>query len=538
MRKFLILTGMSAVGLASFAQTSEPTVIEDALIHSLSPNGKYAVSFGTAGMRIFDLETGEEFTQPSDFGYELYDPGLTKCVSNDGVVIASDMTDESAVYRKGGEWHYLLGLEGVSLSNYPQAITADGSRICGTVGLAPTSYDEDSLMQGPCVWNAEGDGYGSPVLLPHPDRDFLGNVPQYITAIDMSEDGKTIIGQIRDSYGLFNYPIVYREDANGDWSYEIPHADLMNPDNLEIIPFPGVGPVMPQYETFMTQEEIDAYKEVYQNWIISGCVDPYPEYYEFMTPEEIAEYNKAADEYNALATVYNEKLDAWSTCLDTIMASSPGYEFNAVHISPDGKTYGSTIVTESEDDGFGWVRSYDRSVWLFELDSDRIFKYEKDEDLNLYYIANDGIALATTLAGSVSQSNVLQNGEVISMESWMGSKAPAYSSWMDENMVFPFENYVWNEELGYYDVVYEEVLMTGRATSTPDLSVVALSVQNVWDEMDDGNAYIFDMKVGTGVESVTPAIDGQVIYDLSGRKLNSANAPGIYIINGEKKVVR
>lgn len=538
MKRFLLLSGVSAISIAALAEVSGPRIVEDAIIHSISPNGKYAVSFGTAGMRIFDLESGEEYTRPSEYGYEMYDPGLTKCVSDNGIIVASDMMDETPVYWRNGEWRPLPIPEGSTYTNYPQAITADGRRICGTVGLAPTSYDEDALMQGPCIWNAEGDGFGQPVLLPHPEKDFLGTIPQYITAIDMSEDGKTIIGQIREASGMFSYPIIYKEDSEGEWSYEIPHADLMNPNNIEVIPFPGEGPIMPHYEVFMTPAEIEAYNDALNEYYDSGYTLPYPEYPQFMTPDEIEEYNKAIDEYNELAEVYNEKFYAWVNCMESLVASSPGYEYNAVQISPDGKSYGCTISTESENSGIGWGPSYDRSVWIFDLESDKITKYEKDGNLNLYYIANGGVALANTLSGSVSNSYVLQTGEVVDMKTWIGGKSPAYVSWMEENMVFPYYDYVYNEELDYYEEVMQEEVMTGRATSTPDLSVMALSVVNTWDYMNDGNAYIFNMNVESNVGSIRPATDEQTIYDLSGRKLKNATAPGIYIINGEKRVVR
>ena len=161
MKRFLLLSGVSAISIAALAEVSGPRIVEDAIIHSISPNGKYAVSFGTAGMRIFDLESGEEYTRPSEYGYEMYDPGLTKCVSDNGIIVASDMMYETPVYWRNGEWHPLPRPEGSTYTNYPQAITADGRRICGTVGLAPTSYDEDALMQGPCIWNAEGDNSAS-----------------------------------------------------------------------------------------------------------------------------------------------------------------------------------------------------------------------------------------------------------------------------------------------------------------------------------------------------------------------------------------
>lgn len=533
-----MITGVSAISLAAFADVPDPKIIDDAIIHSISPNGKYAVSMAAAGMRIFDFETGEEFTEVSEYGYEMYDAGQTKCVSNNGIIVGIS-SNGAPVYWKGGEWYNLPLPDDATYSNLAQAITPDGSRICGSVGVGRFSYEEDVLMQAPCVWNAEGDEYGKPLMLPHPDYDFAGRVPQYITAIDMSADGKTIIGQVRDATGMINYPIIYKEDEKGEWTFEIPYADLINPDKLDIVSWPGDGPIQPQYESFMTPDEIEAYIKAYNDYVASGYQLPYPDYPDFMTAEEIEEYNKAVDEYNEVADVYNEKLDQYFEFMDGVSSSTPAYAFNSVRISPDGKTFGCTITVEGERDPMSWGPApTENSAWLFDLTSDKISKYEKNGDLNLYYIADDGIGIATTLAGTASNSFLLQNEEVIDMVDWMNSKNPEYASWIKENMVFPYEGEVLNEETGEYEFVEMDVLMSGRAATTPDLSIMALSVENVWDFMDDGIAYIFDMKAGDGVESIRPAAKEKTIYDLSGRKLKNASAPGIYIINGEKKVVR
>ena len=526
------------MSLVAFAEVPEPTVIEDAIIHAISPNGKYAVSMGMKGIRIFNLETGEDYSKETEWGYEMYEAGQTKCVSDNGIVVAISQ-ESQPVYWKDGEWYDLPLPETALFSNLAQAITPDGKRICGSIGVAGISYDDDVLMQAPCIWNANGDGYQMPVMLPHPEFDFAGRVPQYITAIDISADGKVIIGQVRDATGMICYPIVYKENESGEWSYEIPYENLINPNHVEILPFPGDGPMMPQCESFMTPDEIDAYMKAYDDYVNSGYQLPYPEYADFMSAAEIEEYNKAVDEYNALAEAYNEKFYAYVESMEEIMATTPAYEFNSVRISPDGKTFGCTIQVEGESDPMAWGRpAIENTVWMFDLTADKITKYEKDGDLNLYSIVDDGIGIATTLAGTASNSFILNNGETTDMVTWMNSKVPEYASWIKENMVFTYEDFVYNEELEEYEMVEKEVLMTGRAAATSDLSIVSLSVQNIWDFMDDGVAYVFDMKSGTNVNSVCPSTTEKTIFDLYGRKLNNVSAPGIYIINGKKRIVR
>ena len=538
MKKMLLLTGLSASYAAMSAAVTEPNVIEDALICSISPNGNYAVSQGSNGLRIFNLITGEEYSPTGEDGYAEYYVGDGKCVSNNGIVVGSTPTSVYPEYWKDGEWHYLPVPSYAQTSNYAQAINADGSRMCGNIRIAGMGGDGDVLMVVPCVWNAEGDGYGMPVLLPHPDLDYAERIPQYITAIDISSDGKVVVGQIRDAQGLLNYPIIYRENENGEWSYEIPHEDLINPDKLEIVPYPGVGPVIPQFETFMTPDEIDAYTEAFNEYINSGTTIPCPEYWDYMTLDEIAAYNQAVEEYNEKALEYNKRFEAWAKFIMGIAATSPDYAFNQVRISADGKTIGCTVQADGEIDPMTGSPSIENSVWLFDLTSDKITKYGKNGDLNIFYIADNGVGIGTTSAGTISDSYILQDGETIDIITWMNSTQPTYVSWINDNMYFPYEQMIYNEATGNYDLVYGEAVMTGRATATPDLSMISLSVQNVWDGMDDGLACIFDLKGGTRVESVCPTMEEKTIYDLSGRKLRNVVAPGIYIINGEKKVVR
>ncbi|MDE6547523.1 MAG: hypothetical protein K2L22_00865 [Muribaculaceae bacterium] len=538
MKKIFLFFSLTALSLSGYAELSDPVVIEDASIKSISPNGKYAVSQGSSGLRILDFTQANENSKFKESDYEEYYAGDGNCVSDNGVVVASTPTNTNAQYWKDGTWHSLPSPSYARTSNHAQGISADGSRICGTLRVAGMGGAEDVLMVVPCIWNAEGNGYGSPVILPHPDFDFSNSVPQYITAIDISADGKVIVGQIRDVCAL-NYPIIYKENESGEWSFEIPYEYLINPDHLEAVPFPGDGPIMPQFESFMTQEEIDAYNEVYQEYVSSGYQIPCPEYWEFMSPQEILAYNEAADEYNEKAIAYNEKFYAWADFVYAVANSSPNYAFNQVRISPDGKTIGSTVIVEGDNiDPLTGFPKVDNSVWLLDLTSDKIGKYNKDGDLNIYYIANDGVGIATTSPGTVCNSYILENGEAIDIVTWMNSKVPAYASWINENMVFPYEEEVYDDKTGNYDFIYKEGVMTGRATATPDFSMISLSVQNIWDYMDDGMAYVFDLKGADGVETVRPASDEMTIYDLSGRKLKNAKAPGIYIINGEKKVVR
>lgn len=545
MKKTLLLCGAAVVSASAYAlDFPTPKTFEDAFIYAMSPNGKYAISHvDYVGVRIFDLEAGSE-VEYSDGDNNMYSVGQGKCISNNGILVGS--TDfVNAEYWKDGEWYMLPVPDSAVNTNLAQAISADGSRICGSIGVSGMSVDEDVLMQAPCVWNAKGDGYDDPIMLPHPALDFTGRVPQYITAIDMSADGKVIVGQITDAVGTVRYPIVYKEGANGEWSYVIPHENFLKPEGVVFPEFPGDGPIQPSQEQFMTPDELNAYIEALNKYYEAGDWDaPYPTYEEHMTDAEIAAYEYALEEYEEKHAAWYEKFNAWFTLYDECTSKIPGYVFNTVRMSPDGKTFGCTIG-KNDSEGGGFFMGYSMyNVWVFDIDSEAITKYEQLQDLNLTCMANNGVVLAgTSFNADKSSAYVLHDGLVDNAYYWMSKKCLPFASWMNENMRFSYEYFEQGEDGSWIPSLMEDVLMTGRPMATPDLSVIAFSVPNVWDGMTVADAYIFDLEAyrqyeEAGVKAVAPADNENVIYDLSGRKLNSASAPGIYIINGEKKIVK
>lgn len=514
------------------ADVPEPKSFSDAYFYAISANGEWGVSPLSSSISVYNFVTGQVDEWTDDEAYPT--TGVGKCISNSGILVGS--TDGIyPEYFKDGSWY---GLEEPGEGGCANAITPDGSRICGSITVSGVSLDGDALMQAPVVWNATADGYGTPVRLPYPEFDITGRIPQYVTAADISDDGKKVIGQVLDAVGGFKYPIVYTEDADGNWSYELVHPELYTFEGLEFPEHPGECPANPDAKSYLTEEGLAEYNEAYQAFIDSGYDwSLYPDAVDFLTEEGLAEYNAAKEKFNAEYDVWSEADYAWWDVYDQFTSAAPDIVFNSVRISPDGNSWAYTVKYADPMDL--WEPST-YNVWVFDMNSDKITKYDQTTDLNLMYLGNDA-ALASTSLGNVSDSYVLKDGECENIYDWMNKKSPVYASWMSDNMRHDYTWYVENEETWEYEEVeYEDVLMTGRAVATPDLSVVALSVQNVWDYMTEFDAYLFDINAGTsGVGSVRPESDGEkVIFDLSGRKLNSATAPGIYIINGKKQVVR
>lgn len=537
MNKFLLLATIPALGFSAIAdEIPDPKVIVNSNAYYMSPNARYMVSDGYVNLQIFDLVSGQsyDYTEGSPAGH--YEAGLGRCISDNGIVLSL-----GGQYWKDGKWTALKAPSSARYGCMGSSITPDGRRICGIAGMYSMGADDaDRLRDAPFIWNWDEskEDFGQPVKLPYPDKDFTGRIPQMVTAIDISADGKTVVGQVMTAAGNVQYPIIYREDESGEWSYEIPDRKALYPEGYVFPEYPaGDAPTLPSFETYMSQAEVTAYNEAYNAYINSGYVLPEPQYQDYMTPSEVEEYEQAMAEYTKEYEDWSAKFNAWISAYYRIASSIPEFQFNSIRISPDGKTYANTVLVEEEIGNTGDFRQLSY-IYVFDIETGAVTKYEQQDAFVLTYLGNDGVALAVTNLLAEPQSYVLSEGECIDMRTWITTRIPQYDSWMEENMLQGIEVAEFDPELGEEVITYKEMVLTGRACASPDLSVITLGVTNVWDFMDEGNSYVFDMKYGLGVSSVCPDQCERSVYDLSGRKLKNADAPGIYIINGEKKAVR
>lgn len=529
MKNFFLFACLASVGISAMAaEVPEPTYLDNAFIYALSPNGNYAVSAGVFSLKIYNLTNGQVDEYFDETGMAVPYCGIGNCVSDNGIVVGS--TDgENAQYWKEGVWYDLQVPTNALPGCLSNAITPDGSRICGSIAVSGISFESDALMQAPVIWNATADGFGEAVELPCPERDFTGRVPQYVTATDISADGKTVIGQVVNATGMFFYPIIYKEDAEGKWSYEIVNEDKLIPEGLEFPAYPGESPTQPTAEQFMTEEESAAYEQAYQEWVLSGYVLDYPDPVNFLSPEKKAEYDAAMEAYKGEYEQWENDFNAWFGVFDACLERNPNFIFNSIKISPDGKYFAGTVEVANPDPyGISFM-----NVWVGDVATGEYVIYDQNEDLNVTYLANDGVALASTSVNTPSNSFVLKNGQCETMFYWMAKQCIDYAAFMKDNMTIDVEDWETGEVIPEF--------MSGRAVGTPNLETVALTMQNVWDYMTDGEAFVFPVEAGhiAGVDDIN--VDNKeetVIYDLAGRKLNNVVAPGIYIVNGEKKVIR
>lgn len=163
-----------------------------------------------------------------------------------------------------------------------------------------------------------------------------------------------------------------------------------------------------------------------------------------------------------------------------------------------------------------------------------------EQPLITSFMAADGTMFAATSIYEASKSFVTKGETLIPLEEWLAGVSEESAEWMDENMRFSYEE-VDPETYEYIPV--ENALLSGIATATPDMKIIATYVMNVWDYETVCDLYVFDLRDlsglnSIGVSEIEAAENNSGIYDLSGRKLNAITAPGLYIVNGKKALVK
>lgn len=541
MKKLFLLSAAALAGVAiASAEAPEPLHLSNACINKIAPNGTLGVSQGySSGVQIFDLVSGNKlFEIPGDEIVNIgVGVGVGNGISNTGMVLLS--TDGFlAEYWKDGEIYTLDYPDEAIGNNSANGITPDGKRICGYVGVyAAADSQDDVLMNVPCIWNEEGENeYSKPIVLPHPTKDLTGRVPQYVMANFISEDGKTILGSMVDCVGNMSVPLIWKEDADGKWSYEIVHEELYKHEDIVFPEFAGdFDGDYPWTGNFMTEEELAAFEEA-ENAYYNGLTDEYPNPADYMTAEEIAAFNAYVDEYNTWAEAFNN----WYGVYELFCDACPKFDMNSFMMSANGKFMATSVATPI-DDPFAWFTTFSYAPWVFDLTTGDITKYADSGSIMATYVANDGAVLGTDADFEHYQQSafIIENGKCSSMNAWIGAKVPAYETWITENMTFEVYGGYWDDELDEFVDTVDEVTMTGVPTATPDLSKIGLWIENSWDYMTEAEAFLFDIQGGTvGVGSVATEAEGKVIYDLSGRQLKEITAPGIYVINGKKVIVK
>lgn len=481
MKKTLLLFVSMLMATAVMAQVTRHH--DGFYFDKMSPNGKWVASqnIGSVFIYIQDSDEYVEYAASPDAVTEYYATGIGNCISNNGILVGST-NDATCAYWQDGQWTPLLVKEENAALNMAHGITPDGSRIVGQVGGSGLNmYSE--IMVKPVYWdrNAEG-GYDSYQPLPCPTTDFCGRKPQYITAIAVSDDGKTVIGQIVDWSGFFIYPIIYTQDNEGVWSYRTIDEGVLYPEGTQFAPWPGE---MPDPKEYMTEEELAEYLEAmneymielekYNNGEISTCPsEPVAEDYIF---EYYNEYSSAMHEYaelyNNFEAVFNEVM--YNSC----------FIFNNVYLSGNGRYYSTTI--EGVDASNPLAPKVTRTPCRIDLENgDAIVSVEGVQDMIASSAMNDGRFVVQSPARAYARSSyiVSEDGKTLTpFVDYISAIDNATGEWI-KNLCF-FQVIVPTEfdEYGYpINYQYVDSIVSGSVYCNSEGTVFGSFMYDEWSE--------------------------------------------------------
>lgn len=534
MNKTLLLLAAAAAATPAFGAIKAPVIYDNASFYCISANGQYAVSEIYGTLIVYNLKDNSETAYEADDTH-YYGVGHGRCMTADGNIIIGNTTEAcDAAYCEAGEWKQ-LNVPDPEKTNLSNAVTPDGKRICGTIGNHQMTISEDVLMEAPVYWDRQEDGsYGECHLLPYPEKDFFGETPQYVTAINLSDDGKVIVGLVTDCSGAMLYPIVYTQADNGEWSYSLPTKDLFNPDNLPAAKKPGDGPMRPSEEQFMTEEEIAAYQEALQAYYDSGYnQELYPKYENYMTEEEKAAFDEAFAAYETEQAAWQEQSDAWYAYFDQVLATSPSFVFNNIMVSPDGKTIASTLIeTKENDDPLSYPPFFEVYIpATIDIATGALTKHESEKSIIVSCMAADGTIMAATEQGSIpSEGFIIKDGTITPLTDYLNAISPEYGVWLKENMTHEvMTDYVYDEDLDDYVEVYEEVTFTGIPVATPDMKVLAFWNDCPWDMMGFAQSVVIDLTEEAGISAAEADKAAKVAIDADGNLTVGANVVSVTV---------
>lgn len=536
-KTLLFVFSMLATAVAATAQTLD--FFENMQIQKMSNDAKILVATdNTRTFVAYDADKGEYDIIESTYDPELdyYSPSVTigfgRAFDNKNRMVGAYDECTPAIYDHG-EWIFLpIDDEVHKAGHISQAddITPDGKRICGGIGQSKFGLDE-AIMLLPAIWDQNADGsYSMYKILPHPEKDFTGRVPQYITARSISEDGKTIVGQIVDYSGFWPMPIVYREGADGEWSYEILGEDLVY--NKET-----VWPEWPTEPTFdprdyMTDEEKAAYEQALIDH--EAAVDAYwtaiwageeAEYPEDVDPADFASDPNYASDYiaylEAQAAYYEAQGNFFDMLYDPANVYGPSFEFNDVCMSPDGKYYATTLISEGESDPGSWFPKMNLAPIRFDLTDNSYALSTYTEALPTAVLADGTVICADNINSYGDVSRWTLDGETETLLSYLERTNPEAANLVKDKMTYTLAKYDENWEV----VPGDEVTLMGSAIASTDGSIYAGWIMNNFYDAGDWlvNGYVLDLRNATAikamdmssakaVEYTVTGLDGAVIY--------------------------
>lgn len=538
MKKFYSL-GVAAIALAAaaspqstaFAQSAsvDPEIIPEFYSLKMSNDGKILIS-QTSGESMSVYYRADESMKE----YELCSRGLGNSITDNGTIVGGTLEDKAFIITDG-VMTTPKSLSGYAFCNL-HGITPDGTRICGLVNNPKSggSDDETQLMYLPMYVDVTAGEVSEPVILPYPEKDFVNLTPQYCTAIWISDDGRTILGQVIDNSGLMPYPILYKQAADGTWSYTLPTKDLLNPENLTLPPYP-VAPEEVDPTDYMTADKKAAYEQAYAEWEKSNY-DPtlYPDPTDYMTEEKKSEYLQDMTEYNAEAQIFNEKLYDYYDIRNAIFDASVGFVQNTMTLNREGTMAASTSVASKPGD-FEPIQEY--AVYILDLSAGtyRHIDTGRTEILPGQIVADGTVVCSSSATGDyVTRGYLVKKGsdELLPIQDYLGAINPEYNTWIIDNLSCT----VPVEENG--DLVDMDVIATGRIAASDDMSVIAGAVPAYLLPYSNHSyfTYIFD-NLTAGINNTFASDDSTVFLTADGNVRIDGNVADFRITDMEGRAL-
>lgn len=585
MKKFyLLLAGATLMAGASFGYDFKK--YSGVGFSSMSPNGQYLLSAMDEGIIIYDVKGDSAYAYES--GYEastdsingkpvLYDAGFGNPINNLGMVVGS-VTEYDPGFWQNGTWTTLPMPEGVKKGMYTtcHGVTPDGSVICGNISTG--SFGDISEMSNttlfPAVWTKQDDGSYKCELLPCPTKDVANSYPQYITALCISDDGKTVAGQIQTGTGFFAYPIVYTKGDDGTWSYKTYGENYIMAEGTVLPAYPQNQPSEPSTKDFLNAEGLANYEkaeQLYEDSVemyFAGMLDDYPNYptyMDFMTEDSLASYNAALEAYNALYTAYNDSLEAYENVFYSAITGN-GFVYNTVSLSANGRYLAQTLEGDDPNgDPLDWFGSkIDRPV-LFDLANDGASTVVDATDQAVFSVTNDGMMIACSPAMEyMRQAYVVPAGSTTPQlfSEWLATKSDTASIWLKENSSVNFINYDYDEEGNSIETVVPDSVLAGSMVCNADGTVFCSYVYNYFAENEDDVMYslVIDLNnpdTPSGIVSLNAKQNGTLtvtasngtisvggdaanvyVYDMAGRKVADAKGAADVTVGGGLYLVK
>lgn len=538
-----LLVLMAATG---FAQTTEePVLMENLYFLDISPNGKYATS-QTANLVLYNLNNGDAYAHEAEIG-------LGHSVADNGMAVGFNIGLGVVINKEKMFTPKLLSSYSMSSIN---SISGDGKRVTGYLSNPKAGNNGGDYTLGQEVplipYVADLDEKGDFITiteLPFPSKDFFGMRPMYVLGLDISDDGKTILAEMVDSFGRLCDPIVYKETADGEWKFFTPTLPLFNPDKVEIPENPWDNmKEPPEYVDYMDSDQWENYQNDLWDYLM-GEIELYPEPEDYMTQEQMDDYENAMKEYAEYYESHQQDLRDFDRAYIQVLQNSPSFGFNEMTLSRDGKHFACIASYFSDDD-------YDEplgELYLFSLTGDPEdeitggYSYQAynppHRNLMPTQILSDGTFVVSSRMTSITTTSFMllpDNENFITVDEYFESTHPGYAEWMNTEIphgngvvsmsedkatflgALQPEHYADIDETSAYSsfIFSDNAIHMGAPNYEPDNT----GIQTLVSSPQDGTYSVFNLQ---GV-NVLNTKDADEI-----RNLNS----GIYIVNGRKILI-